>query len=97
MSKKRRRHSPEFKVRVALEAIKGLKTSSEIASEYGVHPVQISQWKRQLLDNATDVFDSNRSQKELADAEAREGDLYEQVGRLKMELEWLKKKAAKFE
>lgn len=97
MSKKRRRHSPEFKVRVALEAIKGLKTSSEIASEYEVHPVQISQWKRQLLDNATDVFDANRAQKELANAEAREGDLYEQVGRLKMELEWLKKKAAQFE
>ena len=97
MSKKRRRHSAEFKVRVALEAVKGLKTSSEIASEYEVHPAQISQWKRQLLDNATEAFEPSRAQKELASVEKREGELYEQVGRLKMELEWLKKKAAQFE
>lgn len=56
MSKKRKRHSAEFKARVALEAVKGLKTSSELAREYQVHPIQISQWKRQLLEELPEVF-----------------------------------------
>lgn len=92
--KKRRRHSPELKAKVALEAIKGLKTASELAVEYEVHPVQISQWKRQLLDEVPEIFERGRKKSDEASA-AKEADLYEQVGRLKMELEWLKKKAAK--
>jgi transposase-like protein len=97
MSKKRRRHSAEFKARVALEAVKGLKTSSEIASGFQVHPVQISQWKRKLLDEAPAIFEPGRAARDLAEAAGREVSLYEQIGRLNMELEWLKKKAAQLQ
>ena len=93
MSKKRRRFSADYKFRVALEAAKGQETLSELASKYGLHPNQISQWKRQLLESGAEVFNHNGS-KAAQDAEASE--LYEQIGRLKMELEWLKKKAAPF-
>lgn len=97
MSKKRRRHSPDFKARVALEAVKGLKTSSEMAADFEVHPVQISQWKRKLLDEAPTLFEAGRKARDFAEATQRETSLYEQIGRLKMELEWLKKKAAKLQ
>lgn len=86
----RKRYTAAFKSKVALEAIKGLKTISEIASEYEVHPNQISQWKRQLRDRLEDVFtDSRRSSR----SEEKEKDrLYQEIGRLKVELDWLKKK-----
>lgn len=94
MSKPRRRFSPEFKFRVALEAAKGTRTMSELATEHQVHPNQISQWKRQLLDEGSELFSRNGAKGQPA-AEVQ-SDLYEQIGRLKMELEWLKKKAAPF-
>ena len=92
MSSKRKRHSADFKAKVALEAIRGLKTASELASEFQVHPTQISQWKRQLLEALPEVFASPRAQRERS-AEELTAPLYEEIGRLKMELEWLKKKA----
>ena len=95
MSKKRRRFSSEFKFRVALEAAKGLKTLSELSSQYGVHANQISSWKRELLEGGTAVFCSN-SARQLREQEALQTELYEQIGRLKMELEWLKKKATRY-
>jgi putative transposase len=95
MVKKRRRFSPEFKFRVALEAAKGQRTLSELSSEYSVHPNQISQWKRQLLEHGADVFSQNGANKDR-DQEAMQTELYEQIGRLKMELEWVKKKSALF-
>jgi transposase-like protein len=95
MSKNRRRFSADYKFRVALEAAKGQATLSELASKYGLHPNQISQWKRQLLDSGADLFSRNGS-KEAQAQDAEQSDLYEQIGRLKMELEWLKKKAAPF-
>lgn len=95
MTKKRRRFSPDFKFRVALEAAKGQRTISELSSEYSVHPNQISQWKRQLLENGADVF-SQPSTNGQRDQEAVQTELYEQIGRLKMELEWVKKKSAQF-
>jgi putative transposase len=95
MSKKRRRFSSEFKFRVALEAAKGQQTIGELASKHNVHPNQISQWKRQLLDDGAEVFSRNGS-KEQTGLEVAQAELYEQIGRLKMELEWLKKKAAQF-
>ena len=95
MSKKRRRFSSEFKFRVALEAAKGQQTIGELASKHNVHPNQISQWKRQLLEEGADVFSRNAS-KEQAGQAVVQAELYEQIGRLKMELEWLKKKAAQF-
>ena len=89
-TRKRRRHSPEFKAKVALEAAKGEKTLSQLASEFGVAPVQISQWKRQLLEGATDLFGRKRRE---VDPDALTAPLYQEIGRLKMELDWLKKKA----
>lgn len=86
----KKRHTASFKSKVALEAIKGQKTLSEIASEYEVHPNQVSQWKRQLRDGLEDVFtDPRRSGR----SEEKEKDrLYQEIGRLKVELDWLKKK-----
>ncbi len=95
MSKQRRRHSPEFKAKVALEAIKSQKTVNEIASEHGIHPNQVSTWKQELLQGLETLFRQPHS-KELREHEALQSELYEQIGRLKMELEWLKKKAARF-
>ena len=91
MSRKRRQHNDQFKFKVALEASKGIKTLNELASEYEVHPNQISSWKKQLLTEGASVFSRNggRQQQEQA---AQEAELYEQIGRLKMELAWLKKK-----
>ena len=88
-----RRHSAQFKFKVALEAAKGTKTLNELASEYGLHPSQMSEWKRQLLDEGSSIFGTSiaRQQREQETLQAK---LYEQIGRLKMELEWLKKKVA---
>jgi transposase-like protein len=90
---KRKRRSAQFKFQVALEAAKGTKTINELASQYEVHPSQISEWKSQLLKDGASVF-STTTARQQRDQEALQAELYEQVGRLKMELEWLKKKAA---
>ncbi len=95
MTKKRHQYSAEFKFKVALKATKGTKTISELASETGVHPTQIGDWKRQLLEEGTSLFQRNRNGHQR-EQEALQAELYEQIGRLKMELEWLKKKAARF-
>ena len=91
MSSKRRQHSGEFKAKVALAAIRGEKTVNELATEYGVHPVQITQWKRVVLDALPDIFSSRRGAKHK-DEEALKAALYQQIGQLKVELDWLKKK-----
>ena len=91
MKGKRKQHSAAFKAQVALTALKGDKTVNERASHYGVHPTLIHGWKKQLLDGAEQVF-ANGSKAIAADAEAEKAELFEQIGRLKMELEWLKKK-----
>jgi putative transposase len=95
VTKKRKQYSQQFKLKVALEAIQELKTISEIASTYNIHPTQVKNWKKQLLLEGPTVFDQSTAQQQL-EREARETELYEQIGRLKMELEWLKKKAAQF-
>jgi transposase-like protein len=91
VSIQRKRRTAKFKFEVALEAAKGQKTVAELANEHQLHPSQISQWKRQLMDEGEQLFrnGSNRQQREQA---LLETELYEQIGRLKMELEWLKKK-----
>ena len=94
MTKRRKRYSAQFKFRIALEATKGLKTINQIASEDGVHPNQISLWKKKLLEEGPAAF-SNATTRQQRAQEAQEAELYEQIGRLKMELEWLKKKAAR--
>lgn len=88
----RRRHSSEFKARVALEALKGQKTLNELASEFGVHPVQIAQWKRQLLDASADVFESSASRRGEREQEQLVEQLYQEIGQLKVEVDWLRKK-----
>lgn len=95
MTKQRQRRSAQFKFQVALEAAKEAQTLNQLASSYDVHPTQIAQWKRQLLEGGSDLFGQQRV-REQHEQTARETELFEQIGRLKMELEWLKKKADRF-
>ena len=95
MAGKRKVHTAAFKAQVALAALKGDKTIHERAGPYGVHPTLIHGWKKQLATGAESVFGSP-AKTASADAEARQAELFEQIGRLKMELEWIKKKAAAF-
>ena len=93
MSKqKRNTHSPELKAKGALEAVRGLKTANEIAQEFGVHPVQVGQWKKALLADSASLFDKKRGPKPKPEYQSDEK-LYGEIGRLKMELDWLKKKS----
>jgi len=91
MMNKRKRHSAEFKAKVAVEALKEQKTLTELAAQFQIHSVQISTWKKQLLDGATFIFKNslNNNQKKKQNLEDH---LYQEIGRLKIELDWLKKK-----
>ena len=91
MSRKRRTFSGAFKAKVALAAVRGDKTTAELASEYEVHGNQVSAWKKQLLEGVPGLFADARTREANG---AAEEELYEQIGRLKMEVEWLKKKSA---
>jgi transposase len=91
-AKKRQRHTAGFKAQVALAAVKGDKTVNELASQHGVHPTLIHAWKKQLLGNAEDLFEGPA--KAATDHEAVQAQLYEKIGRLEMELDWVKKKSA---
>jgi putative transposase len=95
MARKRKSHTPGLKAQVALAAVRGDKTVSELASLHGVHPTLIHTWKKQLVEGAEEVFQSG-VKTSSAEHEALEAQLYEQIGRLKTELDWLKKKAASF-
>jgi len=95
MAGKRKNHTAAFKAQVALAAVKNDRTANELAGHYGVHPTQVHAWKKQLVEGAEEVFGCGLKASS-SDAEARQGELYEQIGRLKMELEWLKKKVAIF-
>jgi transposase-like protein len=88
---KRKRYTIEFKAKVALAAVKGQKTVNEIASEFGVHVSQINEWKRQLLTGLPQVFDRKGERREAAN-EAEKDRLYRQIGKLQVEVDWLKKK-----
>ena len=96
MTKRRKKHSSQFKFRVALEAVKEQITINEIASKNNIYPNQVSTWKKKLLVEGQTVF-GQQTVKKLEEQTAREAELFEQIGRLKMELEWLKKKATPFE
>ena len=87
----REKHSKELKARIALDAIKGQKTMSELASEYGVHANQISRWKKQLLDASPDIFTRGKD-KEAEKKEVERDRLYKKVGQLQIEVDWLKKR-----
>lgn len=89
----RKKHSTEFKSKVALEAVRGEQTIQEIAQKYEVHPNQVTQWKKQLLDNATSAFEKpGKKSLEEKETEEKEEKLFSQIGRLKIENDFLKKK-----
>ena len=90
--KSRKSFTSQYKAKVALEAIRGTKTLNEIAQEYAVHPTQVGQWKKELLAQASGIFDAKRGPKP-DDPSASPERLYSEIGRLKMELDWLKKKS----
>jgi transposase len=92
MSKKRRQHSADLKAKVGLEALKGIEPVHAIAAKYQVHPVQVSQWKKEAQERLPEVF-SKKADHDAEAAKQREKELFEEIGRLKMELEWVKKKA----
>ena len=91
MGKSRKQHSKEFKARVALEAVRGVKSVSELASEFKLHPTQIRQWKSQLTRNAAEVFERGRGDA-ATDEEMLTAPLLQEIGRLNMEVKYLQKK-----
>ena len=91
MGAKRKVHSDEFKAKVALEAARGARTLSELSSMFSVHPTVISHWKRLLFEGAPGVFSSGRGGREMSEEEMT-SPLYEEIGRLKVEVDFLKKK-----
>lgn len=93
MAGTRKTHSAAFKAQVAMAALKGDKTINELAGQHGVHPTLIHAWKKQLVAGVEDIF-SNGSKAAGPDHEAEKAQLYEQIGRLQMELGWVKKKSA---
>lgn len=93
MKQKRRNHSPEFKARVALEAIRGIKTVQQIAADNHLHPVQVTQWKGQMMESAAGVFERGGNQASREQQEEKEkARLERKVGQLAVEVDWLKKK-----
>ena len=92
---KRKQHTAAFKAQVALAALKGDKTVNEVAAQFGVHPTLIHDWKKKLLAGAAGLFEG-ATKAAAAPADGQQSELFEQIGRLKMELEWVKKKAAAF-
>ena len=93
MARKRKTHTAGFKAQMALAAVKGDRTVNELASQHAVHPTLIHAWKKQLLAGAEDLFGPG-SKVAVQDHEGLQAQLYEQIGRLKMELDWVKKKSA---
>jgi len=92
IKKQRKKYSADFKVKVALEAIKGQRQVNEIASDYGVHPNQVMDWRRQAINGLSEIF-SQRRTTGAAEEEALKAQLFQEIGELKFELDWLKKKA----
>ena len=92
MTRKRRVFGAAFKAKVALAAVRGDKTTAQLASEFEVHTSQVTAWKKYLLERAAGLFEDGRQRRDEQAADEQE--LYEQIGRLKMEVEWLKKKSA---
>ncbi len=90
---KRKLFTSAEKAKVALAAVKGMKTINEIAQEHGVHPTQVSQWKKELLDNVGSLFEGKRGPKPAVNAQNDPDRLYAKIGQLNMELDWLKKKS----
>lgn len=95
MPSQRKRYNADFKAKVALEALKSQKTINEIAAKFQVHPNQVTLWKKQMLEALPAIFSDRRLHQER-DREQLEAQLYQQIGQLKVELDWLKKKVGTF-
>ena len=93
MKGKRRRHDPEFKARVALEAIRGIKTIQDIAKEFEIHPVQVSEWKKTMAQNAANAFGPGAAKAGPGDFERERDRLHAKIGQQAVELDWLTKKS----
>ena len=93
MKTKRKRHEPEFKARVALEALKGVKTIQQIAKEYKVHPVQVSEWKKTMLQGAAEAFSPGRGRTAEEDFDRERKKLQAKIGELTIDLDWLREKS----
>jgi transposase-like protein len=94
LSNKRKQYNPQFKARVALDAVRGYKTVPELASQYGLHPTVINSWKRQLLGKADTLFESGKSHStEAAPQDEQIAELYRQIGQLKVERDFLEKRS----
>ena len=91
-AKKRKFHTPEFKAKVGLEALRGVKTLNEIGQEFGVHPITVGKWKKEIQEQAKTLFESKRGPKPIA-AHREPELLFSEIGKLKVELDWLKKKS----
>ena len=91
MKKQRRKHTAEFKARVALEAIRGMKTISEIARDFEIHPVMVGSWKKEMLEHLPELFEKKRSKKDK-NVDQEKAQLHQKVGQLSMEVDFLEKK-----
>jgi transposase-like protein len=91
MSRIRKHHSPEFKLKAVVEILKGEKTATQLGGELGVHPVLLSDWKKHFLETGVQVFSKPRKTSNMGEEAKEKAELFEQIGRLKMEIEWLKK------
>ena len=91
MTTTRKQHSPQFKARVVIEAIRGHKTLGQLASQFKIHPIQIAKWRKAALEQMPELFVDGRTRKART-GETDNNALYEEIGRLKVELDWLKKK-----
>lgn len=92
MTQIRRKHSPEFKLKAVIEVLKAEKTATQLAGELGVHPLVLSDWKKLFLKTGAQIFEKSRKASKVAEEAKEKSELFEQIGRLKMENEWLKKK-----
>ena len=93
MKGKRRRHEPEFKARIAIEAIKGIKTVQQIAKELDIHPVQVSEWKKVMVDGASGLFASGSRQTSEEQLEKEKEKLHAKIGQQAVEIDFLRKKS----
>ncbi len=97
MARRRKTFGTTEKAKVAIAALKEQKTVRQLAVQFGVHPTQVGLWKRQLIDGAPELFERGKASSREEEFQRREKELFEEIGRLRMDLEWLKKKAAQFE
>jgi len=93
MKAKRKRHEPEFKARVALEALKGIKTIQQIAKDFDIHPVQVSDWKKTMIEGTNGIFGSSKQKADHDDFDRKRDELHAKIGQLTVEVDFLRKKS----